>query len=113
MTARAVGEGHVSSLEFRTGTLAANDVVRLDEARTMLTTGRMTQTSMSTEFLREALDEDGDAVTAQSVLGRLPEQFTPRSSRTCSRRASSTAPGEAATTGFSSASAGWLPAATN
>ena len=67
MTARAVGEGHVSSLEFRTGTLAANDVVRLDEARTMLTTGRMTQTSMSTQFLRDALDEDGDAVTAQSA----------------------------------------------
>ena len=38
----------------------------------------MTQTSMSTEFLRDALDEDGDAVTAQSVLGRLPEQFTPQ-----------------------------------
>ena len=81
MTARAVGEGHVSSLEFRTGTLAANDVVRLDEARTMLTTGRMTQTSMSTQFLRDALDEDGDAVTAQSVLGRLPEQFSPQEAR--------------------------------
>ena len=78
MTARAVGEGHVSSLEFRTGTLAANDVVRLDEAPTMLTTGRMSQSSMSTQFLRDALDEDGDAVTAQSVLGRLPEQFTPQ-----------------------------------
>jgi predicted GH43/DUF377 family glycosyl hydrolase len=78
MTARAVGEGHVSSLEFRTGTLAANDVVRLDEARNKLTTGRMTQTSMSTEFLRDALDEDGDAVKAQSVLGRLPEQFSPQ-----------------------------------
>jgi predicted GH43/DUF377 family glycosyl hydrolase len=77
MTARAVGEGHVSSLEFRTGVLAANDVVRLDEARTRLTTGRMTQEPMSTEFLRDALDEDGDAITAQSVLGRLPDHFTP------------------------------------
>lgn len=76
MTARAVGEGHVSSIEFRTGTLAPDDVVRLDEPRTHLTTGRMTQSPMSTEFLRDALDEDGDAVTAQSVLGRLPEQFT-------------------------------------
>lgn len=78
MTARAVGEGHVSSLEFRTGTLAANDVVRLDEVRTKLTTGRTSQTSMSTGFLRDALDEDGDAVTAQSILGRLPEPFTPQ-----------------------------------
>jgi predicted GH43/DUF377 family glycosyl hydrolase len=78
MTARAVGEGHVSSVEFRTGVLAGKDVVRLHEARTQLTTGRMTQGPMSTEFLRDALDEDGDAVTAQSVLGRLPEQFTPQ-----------------------------------
>ena len=78
MTARAVGEGHVSSLEFRTGTLAANDVVRLDEARTKLTTGRVTQASMSTEFLRDALGEAGDAVKAQSILGRLPEQFSPQ-----------------------------------
>lgn len=78
MTARAVGEGHISSLEFRTGTLAAHDVVELDEARTTLTTGRTSQTSMSTEFLRDALDEDGDAVTAHSILGRLPEQFTPQ-----------------------------------
>ena len=38
----------------------------------------VTQSTTSTEFLREALDEDGDAVTAQSVLGRLPEHFTPR-----------------------------------
>ena len=78
MTARAVGEGHVSSLEFRSGVLSADDVVQLDEAGTRLTTGRMTQSTTSTEFLREALDEDGDAVTAQSVLGRLPEHFTPR-----------------------------------
>ena len=78
MTARAIGEGHVSSLEFRSGVLSADDVVQLDEAGTRLTTGRMTQSTTSTEFLREALDEDGDAVTAQSVLGRLPEHFTPR-----------------------------------
>lgn len=78
MTARAVGEGHVSSLEFRTGTLAADDVVRLDEARPGLTTGRVTRTSMSTEFLRDALDEDGDAVKAQGILGRLTEQFSPQ-----------------------------------
>lgn len=77
MTARAVGEGHVSSLEFRTGTLAAPDVVRLDEVQSRLTTGRLTQTAMSTEFLRDALDEEGDAVKAQSILGRLPEQFSP------------------------------------
>ncbi len=78
MTARAVGEGHISSLEFRTGVLGGQDVVRLDEARTHLVTGRMTQDPMPTAFLRDALDEGGDAVSAQSVLGRLPERFSPR-----------------------------------
>ncbi len=78
MTARAVGEGHISSLEFRTGVLAGNDLVRLAEPQTHLTTGRMTHSTMSVELLRDALDEDGDAVTAQNVLGRLPDQFTPR-----------------------------------
>ena len=113
MTARAVGEGHVSSQEFRTGTLAANDVVRLDEAPTRLTTGRMSQTSMSTQFLRDALDEDVTPSRRRACSAGCRSSSPRRSSRTCSRRSSSTAPGAPATTGFSSASAVWLPAATS
>jgi len=78
MTARAVGEGHISSVEFRTGTLAAHDVVGLDEPRNGLTAGRMTQSRTSTQFLRDALDEDGETGKAQGILGRLKEQFSPQ-----------------------------------
>ena len=78
MTARAVGEGHVSSVEFRTGTLDSDDRVRLDEPSRRLTTGRQSQSSMSAEFLRALLGEDGSAVKAQGILDRLPEQFSPQ-----------------------------------
>ena len=113
MTARAVGEGHVSSLEFRSGVLSADDVVQLDEARTRLTTGRVTQSTTSTEFLREALDEDGDAVTAQSVLGRLPEHFTPRELEDVLASSELDSPRRRGPGDCSSASAAGPPAATN
>jgi len=78
MTVRAVGEGHISSVEFRTGTVTAEDELHLDEPHRQLTTGRVTQSSLSTEFLRALLDEDGSAVKAESILGRLPERFSPQ-----------------------------------
>jgi len=78
MTVRAVGEGHISSVEFRTGTVTADDDLRLDDPHRPLTTGRVSQGSMSTEFLRALLDEDGSAVKAESILGRLPEEFSPQ-----------------------------------
>ena len=77
MSVRAVGEGHLSSIEFRTGILTADGGVELDEPGTRLTTGRATPIQMSTDFLREALDEGGDAFTAESVLRQLPARFTP------------------------------------
>lgn len=39
MSARAVGEGHISSIEFRTGVISGDDV-RIDDAGRHLTTGR-------------------------------------------------------------------------
>ena len=30
MSLRAVGEGHISSVEFRTGTIGANDAITID-----------------------------------------------------------------------------------
>ena len=77
MSVRAVGEGHLSSIEFRTGILTADGAVQFDEPGTRLTTGRATPIQMSTDFLREALDEGGDAFAAESVLRQLPARFTP------------------------------------
>lgn len=57
MSLRAVGEGHISSIELRTGVLGATSgEVRLDEADPHPTTGRVTPTTMSSD--RRA-DTDG------------------------------------------------------
>ena len=77
LTLRAVGEGHVSSLEFRTGVLGADAEVRIDEPSRCLVTGRTTDLAMSVDFLRDSLDQHGDAVAAESVLRLLPSTFTP------------------------------------
>ncbi len=77
MTLRAVGEGHVSSLEFRTGVLAPDGEIRIDEPGRCLDTGTTTDLAMSVEFLRASLDQHGYAVAAESVLRLLPSTFTP------------------------------------
>jgi predicted GH43/DUF377 family glycosyl hydrolase len=78
MGLRAVGEGHISSVEFRTGTLGANDAVALDSPAQLLTTGHVTPHPMSADFLRASLEEQGDAFAAESVLRLLPGRFTPQ-----------------------------------
>ncbi|WP_328406027.1 glycoside hydrolase family 130 protein [Nocardia sp. NBC_00403] len=45
MSLRALGEGHISSIEFRTGTLGQGDSVRLDEQTPYIETGQFTSTA--------------------------------------------------------------------
>jgi predicted GH43/DUF377 family glycosyl hydrolase len=77
MSARAVGEGHVSSVEFRTGVISAHGMLHIDEPGRLLTTGTVRPLPISREFLSESLSRQGDAVSAESVLRLLPEEFTP------------------------------------
>lgn len=49
MSLRAVGEGHISSIEFRTGVLGPPGEVRLDDPAPHPTTGRVTPTAMSSD----------------------------------------------------------------
>lgn len=49
MSLRAVGEGHISSIEFRTGVLGAAGEVRVDAPAPHPTTGRITPTEMSSD----------------------------------------------------------------
>ena len=74
MSARAVGEGHISSIEFRTGILSSTDVI-FDELGRHLLTGNTVQTSMTCEFLRDSLAELGDVAPAKAVLDLLPDNF--------------------------------------
>ena len=78
MSARAVGEGHVSSIEFRTGIITADGSLDLDPPGHLLTAGIIRPLPMSRDFLSESLSRQGDAASAESVLRLLPEQFTPQ-----------------------------------
>jgi predicted GH43/DUF377 family glycosyl hydrolase len=49
MSLRAVGEGHISSIEFRTGVLGALGDVRVDDPAPYPTTGRVSPTEMSSD----------------------------------------------------------------
>lgn len=77
MSVRAVGEGHISSLEFRTGVLDPSGGVRIDDPGRHLVTGRAAPATMSREFLFDALAERRDAATADHLLSLLPAQFNP------------------------------------
>ncbi len=76
MSVRAVGEGHVSSIGFRTGIFAAPDRISLDEPGPFLVTGEARPALLSREFVRTALSERGRTPLANHLLGMLPTEFT-------------------------------------
>lgn len=76
MSVRAVGEGHVSSIGFRTGVVGPDDDVRVDEPLPRLSIGRVAPAAMSRESLRAALAERGQALLAEAVMRQLPTRFT-------------------------------------
>ncbi len=75
MSVRAVGEGHVSSIEFRTGTLTLDGGVRVDDPGRHLAPGLPSARVMSRSYLSDALSEQADLARAGDVLSLLPEQF--------------------------------------
>lgn len=74
MSVRAVGEGHISTIEFRTGVTNGGSV-HIDDPGKHLFTGHSTQAAMSREFLRESLAERGNADAAHDLLNLLPDVF--------------------------------------
>ncbi len=76
MSVRAVGEGHISSIGFRTGVFAAPDRISLDEPGPFLVTGTKKPASLSREFVRAALSERGRTPLAKHLLGMLAAEFT-------------------------------------
>jgi predicted GH43/DUF377 family glycosyl hydrolase len=77
MSVRAVGEGHLSSIEWRTGTIDARDHLELDEPGRPLVLARTIATQYSKEqFLRQLEHRAGDGIaSARYVLAALPETF--------------------------------------
>lgn len=76
MSLRAVGEGHLSSIEFRTGTVSARAELRFDTTAEVADCGRQGAADYDRELLRAVLAEDGeDDENARFVWDSLPECF--------------------------------------
>jgi predicted GH43/DUF377 family glycosyl hydrolase len=77
MSARAVGEGHLSSVEFRTGVVGPGAAVRLDDPGDILVTGVRQPVEYQRDAFRQTLTELGSYdESAAFVLDRVPDQFT-------------------------------------
>lgn len=79
MSLRAVGEGHLSSIEFRSGTLSTANEVTFDPVGSKLVNGRRTAPgSYDKQLFAAKLGELGAGNDiARSVLSRLSDRFTP------------------------------------
>jgi predicted GH43/DUF377 family glycosyl hydrolase len=77
MSLRAVGEGHLSSIEFRTGTIGAGSEIRLDPPGRFPDPGRRGPVSYDRDRFASKLAELGQAdENARFLRNRLPAQFT-------------------------------------
>ena len=77
MSVRAIGEGHSSSIGFRTGTITASGDVDLDPTPTFATKGRPDGATYEAEVFRSELRRlQGDGDDADYVLGHLRPRFS-------------------------------------
>jgi predicted GH43/DUF377 family glycosyl hydrolase len=77
LSLRAVGEGHLSSIEFRTGVVGPDGRVRIDESPDRLAVGRPYEATFDRRLFQRAMSELGDAgEDASYILDTLPDPFT-------------------------------------
>jgi predicted GH43/DUF377 family glycosyl hydrolase len=77
MSLRAIGEGHISSIEFRSGVIGADASVRLDAATSFAVTGHRTPHAYDKEFFTTKLDDLAMLNDVEErVLARLQDRFT-------------------------------------
>lgn len=79
MSLRAVGEGHISSIEFRSGVLDAAGGLRIDPPGTKLVTGRRSapETYAREQFATKLSELGAWNDVARGVLAPLAERFSP------------------------------------
>ncbi len=76
MSLRAVGEGHVSSIEFRTGTIGVAGI-RLDDPGRFLDSGRTAPLPYDREYFRgKLIDAFAEDENARFLWSILPPRFT-------------------------------------
>jgi predicted GH43/DUF377 family glycosyl hydrolase len=78
MSVRAIGEGHVSCVEFRVGVIGADGSIRVDDPAPYATCGTLRPAVYSRDLLRSVLDGSDDDETLAFLLSRLPEWFRGR-----------------------------------
>ena len=77
MSLRAVGEGHLSSIEFRSGTIGSDSGIRFDPPGRFLDTGRPRSVPYDRNLFQEKLTELGhDDENARFLWSILPSRFT-------------------------------------
>jgi predicted GH43/DUF377 family glycosyl hydrolase len=77
LSLRAVGEGHLSCIEFRTGIIDAGADVRIDDPGSVLVSGRARPSVYERELFRGKLAELGEGgESAAFVLDALPARFS-------------------------------------
>jgi predicted GH43/DUF377 family glycosyl hydrolase len=78
LTVRCLGEGHISSIGFRSGVVGPGSTLRLDDTAPLLGTGahRGTAYFQRTAFLARVADLGAGGDAEALILG-LPETFTP------------------------------------
>ena len=77
LSLRAIGEGHISSITFRTGIVDADGGVVLEDANDLAETGERRSVVYERRHFADKLGELGaDVGTTSRVLDRLPRHFT-------------------------------------
>ena len=78
LSVRAVGEGHISTIVFRSGYLTGQGVIQVDPPSPFATTRAQRFTVLRNRLVRQAAVEAGvDCADVELVLGMLPDKFTP------------------------------------
>jgi predicted GH43/DUF377 family glycosyl hydrolase len=76
LSLRAVGEGHLSSVEFRTGVLGPSGELHVDDPGPHVEAGRVRSTTRGKALFGAALTAEGaDAESASFLVGALPAEF--------------------------------------
>ncbi len=78
MSLRAVGEGHISSIEFRTGVIDASSAMTFDPLGGFLVTGDRSPPAHydQPQFRAKLIELGAGSELAWAVLDRLPDRFT-------------------------------------
>jgi predicted GH43/DUF377 family glycosyl hydrolase len=78
LTFRAIGEGHISSIEFRSGVIRSNDSIEMDKVTTLVTAPDIDPdpTFLRSIFLHKLQERGLENNWSRSVIGRLGVTFT-------------------------------------